>query len=91
MIDIDMAAIQALVKRTNELKNENELLKKKDEAITKKLAAVTELKKENESLRQSIALLQTSFDQQQKLIAQSLKQMEALTIKQIITVPVAIK
>ena len=89
MIGIDMAAIQALVKRTNELKD-------KDEAINKKLAEVTELKKENEKLKnqsadqnkeienlhKSVAQLQTSFNEQQKLIAQSLKQMEALTIKQ---------
>ena len=67
MIGIDMAAIQALVKRTNELKNENE------------------------SLRQSMAQLQTSLNEQQKLIAQSLKQMEALTIKQIAKEPLAIK
>ena len=65
MIGIDMAAIQALVKRTNELKD-------KDDAINKKLTEVTELKKENESLRQSMAQLQTSFNEQQKLIAQSL-------------------
>ena len=38
MIGIDMAAIQALVKRTTELKNDNEKLKNKDEAINKKLA-----------------------------------------------------
>ena len=89
MIGIDMAAIQALVKRTNELKD-------KDEAINKKLTEVTELKveneklknqladqnKENENLHKSVAQLQTSFNEQQKLIAQSLKQMEALTIKQ---------
>ena len=49
------------------------------------------LKKENESLRQSMAQLQTSFNEQQKLIAQSLKQMEALTIKQTMKEPVAIK
>jgi len=97
MIGIDMAAIQALVKRTNELKNENQKLKNKDEAINKKLAEVTELKKENEKLKnqsaiqnkeienlhKSVAQLQTSFSEQQKLIAQSLQQMKAITIKQI--------
>ena len=71
-------------KRINKLIDENE-------AINKKLTEVTELKKENESLRQSMAQLQTSFIEQQKLIAKSLKQMEALTIKQTITEPVAIK
>ena len=84
MIGIDMAAIQALVKRTNELKD-------KDEAINKKLAEVTELKNENESLRQSMAQLQTSFNEQQKLIAQSLQKMEALTIKQTIKESIALK
>ena len=84
MIGIDMAAIQALVKRTNELKD-------KDEAINKKLAVVTELKKENENLRQSMAQLQTSLDEQQKVIAQSLQQMEALTIKQTTKEHLAIK
>ena len=82
MIGIDMAAIQALVKRTTELKNDNDKLKDKDEAINKKLAEVTELKKENESLRQSMAQLQTSFNEQQKLVAQSLQQMKALAIVQ---------
>ena len=71
-------------KRINKLIDENE-------AINKKLTEVTELKKENESLLQSMAQLQTSFIEQQKLIAKSLKQMEALTIKQTITEPVAIK
>ena len=91
MIGIDMAALQALVKRTTELKNENEKLKDKDEAINKKLAEVTELKKENESLRQSMAQLQASFNEQQKLVAQSLQRMQALTIKQIAEEPVTIK
>ena len=91
MIGIDMAALQALVKRTTELKNENEKLKDKDEAINKKLAEVTELKKEIESLRQSMAQLQTSFNEQQKLVAQSLQRMQALTIKQIAEEPVTIK
>ena len=91
MIGIDMAALQALVKRTTELKNENEKLKDKDEAINKKLAEVTELKKEIESLRQSMAQLQTSINEQQKLVAQSLQRMEALTIKQIAEEPVTIK
>jgi len=86
MIGIDMAAIQALVKRTNELKD-----KDKDEAINKKLAEVIELKKENESLRQSMAQLQTLFNQQQKLIAQSLQLMKALTIKQTTKKHLAIK
>ena len=53
-------------KRINKLIDENE-------AIDKKLAEVTELKKENEILRQSMDQLQTSFNEQQKLIAQSLK------------------
>ena len=91
MIGIDMAALQALVKRTTELKNENEKLKDKDEAINKKLAEVTELKKEIESLRQSMAQLQTSFNEQQKLVAQSLQRMQALTIKQIAEEPVTLK
>ena len=119
MIGIDMAAIQALVKRTNELKD-------KDEAINKKLAEVTDLKKDNEklnnqsvaqkidienlknqfavqkddnenlkkdneNLRQSVAQLQIFFNEQQKIIAKSIKQMEALTIKQTMKEPVAIK
>ena len=81
MIGIDMAAIQALVKRTNELKNENEKLKNQ----------LADQNKENENLHKSVAQLQTSFNEQQKLIAQSLKQMEALTIKQTVKEPVAIK
>ena len=81
MIGIDMAAIQALVKRTDELKNENDKLKNQ----------LADQNNENESLRQSIALLQTSFNEQQKLVAQSLQKMEALTIKQTMTEPVAIK
>ena len=81
MIGIDMAAIQALVKRTNELKNENDKLKDQFAAQNK----------ENENLHKAFAQLQTSFNEQQKLIAQSLKQMEALTIKQTMKEPVAIK
>ena len=42
-------------------------------------------------ISKAFALLQTSFNQQQKLVAQSLQKMEALTIKQTITEPVAIK
>ena len=98
MIGIDMAAIQALVKRTNELKN-------KDEAINKKLTEVTELNVENEKLKsqlaaqnkeienlhKSVAQLQTSFIEQQKLIAQSLQKMEALTVKQTIKESIAVK
>ena len=37
-----------------------------------------------------MARLQTSFNEQQKLIAQSLQKIEALTIKQTMTEPVAI-
>ena len=81
MIGIDMAAIQALVKRTNEFKDENEKLKDK----------LADQNKENKNLHTSVAQLQTSFNEQQKLIAQSLKQMEALTIKQTVKKPVAIK
>jgi len=98
MIGIDMAAIQALVKRTDELKN-------KDEAINKKMTEVTELKNENEKLKsqladqnkeienlhKSFAQLQTSFIEQQKLVAQSLQKMEALTIKQTIKESIAVK
>src|SRR3979411_1783828 len=47
MIGIDMAAIQALEKRTNQLKIENQKLKNEDAALNKKLAEVTELRKEN--------------------------------------------
>jgi len=93
MIGIDMAAIQALVKRTTELKNDNEKLKDKDEAINKKLAEVTvdneklnnqlaAQNKENENMHQAVAQLQASFNEQQKLVAQSLQQMKALTIQQ---------
>ena len=74
MIGIDMAAIQALEKRTSQLKNE-------DAILNNKLSEITELKKENENLKLSVAQLQTSFIQQQKQIVQSLKQLEALTIK----------
>ena len=81
MIGIDMAAIQALVKRTNEFKDENEKLKDK----------LADQNKENKNLHTSVAQLQTSFNEQQKLIAQSLKQMETLTIKQTVKKPVAIK
>ena len=73
-------------------------------AIIKKLTEVTELKNENEKLKnqsadqnkeiknlhKSVAQLQTSFIEQQKLVAQSLQKMEALTIKQTMTEPVAI-
>ncbi len=81
MIGIDMAAIQALVKRINELKNENEKLKNQFAAQNK----------ENENLHKAVAQLQTSINDQQKLIAQSLQQMEALTKKQIDKEPVAKK
>lgn len=55
MIGIDMTAIQALIKRTNDLK------------------------KENEDLRQLTAQLQISLNEQAKLVAQRLKQLELLT------------
>ncbi|MBA2250715.1 MAG: tail fiber domain-containing protein [Chitinophagaceae bacterium] len=84
MIGIDMTAIQALEKRTNELKNQNAVL-------NKKVAEVDELKKENENLKQSVARLQTQFDQQQKLIAQSLDQLKTLALKQAIKETVAVK
>ena len=82
MIGIDMAAIQALEKRTNQLKIENEKLKNEDAALNKKLAEVTELRKENEILKQAVAELQTSFNEQQKQVVKSLKQLEALAKKQ---------
>ena len=84
MIGIDMTAIQALEKRTSELKNQHAML-------NNKLSEVDELKKENESLKKSIAQLQTQFDQQQKLIAQSLDQLKTLTLKQVATETVAVK
>ena len=74
-LGVNFIAIQALEKRTTELKNENAML-------NKKVAEVDELKKENESLKQSVAQLQTQFNQQQKLIAQSLDQLKALSLKQ---------
>jgi len=72
MIGIDMAAIQALVKRTTELKVDNEKL-------NNQLAAQY---KENENMHKAVAQLQASFNEQQKLVAQSLQQMKALTIQQ---------
>ncbi len=81
MIGIDMAAIQALVKRTNELKIENEKLKNQ----------LADQNRENENLHKSVAQLQTSFAEQQKLIGKRLTQLDALTIKQTVKEPVAIK
>ena len=47
--------------------------------------------KEIENLHKSVAQLQTSFIEQQKLVAQSLQKMEALTIKQTIKESIALK
>ena len=71
MIGIDMAAIQALEKRTNELRNENTALK----------IQLEDQNKENNSLKQSVAQLQAAFYKEQTLIVQKLKQLEELTIK----------
>jgi hypothetical protein len=79
---INLIAIQALEKRTNQLKIENEKLKNEDAALNKKLAEITELRKENEILKQAVAELQTSFNEQQKQVVKSLKQLEALAKKQ---------
>lgn len=75
MIGIDMTAIQALEKRTSELQNQNAML-------FKKVAEVDELKKENNSLKQSVVKLQMQFEQQQKLIAQGLAELKTLALKQ---------
>lgn len=70
MIGIDMAAIQALEKRTTDLKNENAMLNKKlAEVAEVKNEEVKYLKSENENLKKSVAQLQKQFKQQQKLIA----------------------
>ena len=82
MIGIDMAAIQALEKRTSALKIENEQLQKEEATLNKKLSDITALKNENEELKQSVAQLQLSFNKQQKQIEQGLKQIEMLSIKQ---------
>lgn len=70
---INLIAIQALEKRTGELKTENEALKQR-------LTKVALLEKEAESLHQRIAKMETAFNEQQKLLAQRLAQPEALTI-----------
>jgi len=67
MIGIDMAAIQALEKRTTDLKNENE------------------------SLKQSLAQLQLQFKEQQKVIAQSVDQLKAIAKKQTSLENIAVK
>jgi len=56
MIGIDMAAIQALEKRTADLKLENEKLKNENAIINKKLDEVTELKKEVQILKNLLHL-----------------------------------
>ncbi|MEO7308963.1 MAG: tail fiber domain-containing protein [Chitinophagaceae bacterium] len=82
-LGVNFIAIQALEKRTTELKNQNATQNKKfTEEAEVKNAEVTQLKKENESLKQSFAQLEKKFDQQQNLIAQSLDQLKALSIKQ---------
>ncbi len=81
MIGIDMTAIQALGKRTTELKNEMSEVKHENAMLNK----------ENESLKQSVAKLQIQFDQQQKLIAQSLDQLKTLALKQVVKETVAVK
>ncbi|MEO7308964.1 MAG: hypothetical protein ABIX01_01090 [Chitinophagaceae bacterium] len=88
-LGINFIAIQALEKRTTELKNEISEVKNQNTMLNKKLAdvddgkaqEVNQLKKENESLQQSVAKLQMQFDGQQKLIAQSLDQLNVLSIK----------
>jgi len=67
MIGIDMAAIQALEKRTTDLKNENE------------------------SLKESLTQLQLQFKEQQKVIAQSVDQLKALAKKQSAMENIAVK
>jgi len=75
MIGIDMAAIQALEKRTadlkvegerqraeaEKLKSENDKLKKEVAGLNKKFTDVDAIKKENENLKQAIAQLQQQF------------------------------
>lgn len=72
---INLIAIQALEKRTAELKKENEQLKQE-------LSKVIVLEKENESLKQSVAQLQSSFAEQQKAVVACMKQVEELALKQ---------
>jgi FtsZ-binding cell division protein ZapB len=91
MIGIDMAAIQALEKRTTDLKIEIAALKDQNIALQQNLSDVDALKKENESLKQSVAQLQIEFKQQQKLVAQSLNALKALSVKGIAVEPLAAK
>ena len=71
-LGVSFIAIQALEKRTAGLKNENEKIK----------IANSEIKKENESLKQSIAQLEKKLDEQQKLLVQSMAQINSIVQKQ---------
>ena len=88
-LGVSFIAIQALEKRTAGLKNENEKIKIANSEIknenillAKKLADVDEIKKENESLKQSIAQLEKKLDEQQKLLVQSMAQINSIVQKQ---------
>ena len=70
---INLIAIQALEQRTAQLQKENEALKKN-------LSKVTALHQENENLLQRIAKMEAAFDQQQKVLAKRLAQLETLTL-----------
>ncbi|GAC1422599.1 MAG: hypothetical protein NVSMB67_19610 [Flavisolibacter sp.] len=67
-LGINFIAIQALEKRTNELK--------------KQYSKVALLQKENASLKQTVAKLQSDFDRQERSIVQRIKELESVVLKQ---------
>lgn len=82
MIGIDMSAIQALDKRTNELRKEMKTLKDYNAILAKEHNELAELKKENEDLRQTVMQLQKSFNEQQKSISESQQQIKKFAVTQ---------
>ncbi len=67
------------------------LNKKLSDVAELKNEEVNQIKKENESLKKSVAQLQQKFNEQQKLISQNLEQLKALVIKQTSKKTVALK
>ncbi len=71
--------------------SENDELKNEVAELKKKSAEVAHIKKENESLKQSVAQLQSQLNEQQKLITQTVNQLKVLAVKHAATENVAIK
>lgn len=69
---INLIAIQALEKRTRELKTENEALK--DQALKQQ--------KDNLVLQQTVAQLQAALKEEQSIVAERLKNLESFVLKQ---------